>query len=67
MSKGELKKRIKEALPDWWEQTGGDNYIVWALDEAETEFPKLSKKANTADRILHSIECLEWVEKWFGE
>jgi hypothetical protein len=28
------------------------------------QFPKLPKDPNTADRINHSIECLEWLEQF---
>ena len=28
------------------------------------QFPKLPKNPNTADRINHSIECLEWLEQF---
>lgn len=37
------------------------------IDDAKREFPKLPKNPNVADRVNHSIECLEWALKWFGE
>ena len=74
---GELKKRISavsdvitmtyDTYPAMYENKPHLSDVNRILDEAKTGFPKLSKKANTADRILHSIECLEWAKKWFGE
>jgi len=36
------------------------------LDEAAKHFPKLPKNPNSVDRIIHSIECLEWFEAVLG-
>lgn len=70
MNKGELVKKIRTFNESgMW---GDDEYslsltdVKSVLDEANKEFPKLPKNPNTADRINHSIECLEWVLKWFG-
>jgi len=58
-------------------KTFRDNaYKKWCESQAELErerglqkqklqqFPKLPKDPNTADRINHSIECLEWLEQF---
>jgi len=58
-------------------KTFRDNaYKKWCDSQAELErergsqkqklhqFPKLPKNPNTADRINHSIECLEWLEQF---
>ena len=42
-------------------------FVKPMLDEAHKEFPKLPENPNTADRINHSIECLEWFMKWFSD
>jgi len=64
VSEGELKKRFKEALPDWWRQTEGANAVTWALDEAKKEFPDAFNNYNLAKS---HVAIKVWFTKWFGE
>lgn len=64
MSEGEFKKRLKQRTQ--MAVVYSDEVKEW-LNEARKEFPKLPTcNPNTADRINHSIECIEWALKWFG-
>lgn len=66
--KGELKKRIRKVswIDGEFRVANFDSFRV-IVDEAKKASPKLPKRPNSADRLLNSIEWMEWFEKWFGK
>lgn len=76
MINGELKKRAKYCLPDWFEQTNNDNYLTQSIDEAKKEFPvrlKVPEFMKFAPETFgcpwsmkEVVEIKDWLERWFG-
>ena len=70
MFEGELKKRIRNCIPDYFKQTDEDNAITWALDEAKKDFPKIdfAKPTQFAYEVNERIKAiLTWKKRWLGE
>jgi len=76
--KGEFEKRLREGLPDYFEQTEGENFITDALDEARKEFPRCidcefmvgDTEGNghcTLDKEVEGKGCPkdDWFYRWF--
>jgi hypothetical protein len=71
MSEGELKKRIRKCIPDYFKETEEDNAITWAIDEAKKDLEKGSHRSwISPDEPKPPITyiCIEYEKwkKWFG-